>query len=475
VNQLNADILTHSSIHQKPVLSSEIFTIPLEDNRYLIYAPLRKAAFIANVKAVNLLASIQAGKYKTSSQQNNESNDFLDFFRSLELLDASPESQPEQIYSGEPVPTSITLFLTTDCNLRCTYCYASAGDTPKKSMALAIACRGINYVVNNAVQENVTSVQIAYHGGGEPTVNWQVLAESLEYAKTLAVEHNITIEPNLATNGVMSDRRIDWIIDNISSVSLSFDGLPELHDQSRITVKGEGSSQHVIHTMQRFDDAGFPYGVRMTVTEEQISKIPESVEYICSHYAPLSIQVEPVYQLGRWSDMPSAETDLFIENYRQAKIIAREFDMDISFSAARVGLLTNHFCGVSQDSFALSADGNVSACYEVFSEDDEAAEVFFYGKPAETSQGYEYNLKILDNLRNQRVEKRDFCKSCFAKWSCGGDCYNKAISTSFSGEFEGSQRCHIIRELSKDQILDNIAESGGLFWHELPNEYQRRE
>jgi uncharacterized protein len=34
------------------------------------------------------------------------------------------------------------------------------------------------------------------------------------------------------------------------------------------------------------------------------------------------------------------------------------------------------------------------------------------------------------------------------------------------GEFNGSARCHVIRELTKDQILEKIEASGGLFWHE---------
>src|SRR5215831_21368360 len=39
-----------------PVLSAEIFIIPLEADRYLIYAPLRRAAFIGNARVVNFLA-----------------------------------------------------------------------------------------------------------------------------------------------------------------------------------------------------------------------------------------------------------------------------------------------------------------------------------------------------------------------------------------------------------------------------------
>jgi uncharacterized protein len=40
------------------------------------------------------------------------------------------------------------------------------------------------------------------------------------------------------------------------------------------------------------------------------------------------------------------------------------------------------------------------------------------------------------------------------------------LTISGTKEFQGSDRCHITRELTKDQILEKIAASGGLFWHE---------
>lgn len=64
------------------------------------------------------------------------------------------------------------------------------------------------------------------------------------------------------------------------------------------------------------------------------------------------------------------------------------------------------------------------------------------------------------------MQHRAFCQGCFAKWTCAGDCYHKALTVSGNEEFQGSDRCHITRELTKDQILAKIAASGGLFWHE---------
>ena len=69
-------------------------------------------------------------------------------------------------------------------------------------------------------------------------------------------------------------------------------------------------------------------------------------------------------------------------------------------------------------------------------------------------------------MRNQSVDKREYCRGCFAKWHCAGDCLNKAYTVSGSLEFRGSDRCHITRELTKDQILERIAASGGVIWRE---------
>jgi uncharacterized protein len=447
-----------------PVLSAEVFVIPLEEAKYLMYAPLRQAAFVANARVVLFLADLKEGRFNPADDPDGS---LLELLRRLEILDAGEQEPPASQFSGPPRPTSLTLFLTTTCNLRCTYCYASAGDTPAKSMRLETAMRGIDFVAANAVEKGEPRIEVNYHGGGEPTANWSVMTESLAYAREKSIA--LGLEPpnaSSATNGVLRDDQVEWIIANLDGASVSFDGLPEVHDTHRLTVLGQGSSARVMATLRRFDAAGFPYGIRVTVTADQIPRMPESVAYICANFAPRRIQVEPAYQLGRWRDAPSAETEAFINGFRAAQAEAAHFGREIFFSAARLGVLSPHFCGITQDSFALSPDGNVSACYEVFSEDNPWAKTFFYGRPNGANGGYEFNLQVLERLRRQTVDHRDFCRGCFARWTCAGDCYHKSLTVNGEGEFRGSDRCHITRELTKDQILAQIAASGGLFWHE---------
>ncbi|MBL8826232.1 MAG: radical SAM protein [Planctomycetaceae bacterium] len=447
-------------------MTAELFSIPVGD-AYLVYAPIRQAAFLANAAVVNLLADLQQGSPDLSVPGANE---WLELLRQLEIVDGGEETKPVTTFRGDPKPTTVTLFLTTACNLRCTYCYASAGDTPTRVMTLEVAQRGIDFVLANAIELGKCEIEIAYHGGGEPSVNWKTLTESWEYAYRKAAEAGIQVRAAMASNGVMADDKIDWIIKHLDGVSLSFDGLPEVHDTHRLTVLGQGSSSAVMHTISRFDAAGFPYGLRLTVTREHLDKIEASVRFICENYRPQRIQVEPAYALGRWRDAPSAETAEFINGFRAASAVASAYGHNLEFSGARVGTLANHFCGVTQDSFCLTADGSVSGCYEVFLEQNNWSDYFMYGRYNVEKSTYDFNLPILNNLRKQTVEKHEFCQGCFAKWTCGGDCHHKALDINGPGEFAGTDRCHIIRELTLDQILQKVADSGGLFWHQAPPE-----
>lgn len=437
--------------------ASDVFAIPLEDEAYLVYAPLHGVAFASTKGLVASLSGVLAGEGGEES--------VVALARETGLLDAPPP-RPVTRQSGDPSPTEVTLFLTTACNLRCTYCYASAGDAPATYMSLDVAKRAIDFVIGNAKRENAPFAGVHFHGGGEPSVHWNLMTESLAYAREQAGD--LRVISSSAGNGVFTDRQIDWMIANLDGgMSLSFDGLPEVHDRHRPTVRGTGSSGRVMHTMRRFTDAGYPYAVRLTVTAEQIPLLPDSVEFVLANFTPARVQVEPAYQLGRHEGEPDAETGDFIEAYREAQARAARHGHELSYSAARVGTLTNHFCGVTQDNFCVTPAGNVSACFEAFSEDNEFSDVFFYGTSAPNgASGYSFDMDALGGLRDLGVEHRSFCDGCFAKWNCAGDCYHKSLAANGRGEFAGSQRCHITRELVKDQLLARIAASGGLVWRD---------
>lgn len=438
-----------------PELSAEIYSIPLDDNRHLIYAPLHGSALLTDAAEADSL---------------NSAN--IDLLRRLNIRDDAATCPPFSTMSGTPLPTAITLLLTTACNLRCRYCYASTGARPAEFMSLETAKRGIdfialnaqkkNFIALNAGQQGVTELQVAYHGGGEPSLHWDVLTASFAYAQQKAENAGLRVSGSLISNGVLGDDRIDWIINDMDQVTISFDGLPSIQDQQRPTVSGHGSSPAVMQTLRRFDAANFPYIIRLSATQAHLEQLSDAVAFIGQQFKPQRIQIEPVYPMGRGQTMPSVKASQFIRAYRAAKIAAKKWRVKLDYSPARLEKLSHHFCGVSQDAFALTADGNVTACHSCFTKNDLLASVFFYGRPHEHRRGYQFDMPVLEKLRSRAIQHQDGCQDCFAKWHCAGDCYYYALKVNATGQDSGSNRCHITRALIIDEILEHLStEKGG--------------
>jgi uncharacterized protein len=441
---------------KRATVTGELFVLTLGDDQFLIYAPLQQSAVIVNNSMVRVLQAF----LQNPNSLDAPADPTVDLFRSLGIVDPGPERFPIRALPATPEPFEATLLLTTACNFRCAYCYASTGEVQPQFMSLETAARAIRFVVSNAVRRGAPVVGFSFHGGGEPTLNWAVLTDSAEYARRMSAESGLGLGLTLATNGYLSDDQTDWVLANLTGVSLSFDGLPEVHDANRPTVAGCGTSERVMRTMHRFDEAGFSYGVRVTVLASQISRLPESVDFIFSNFRPRMVQIEPVYQLGRGRAQESAETEEFIAQYRAAR--ARWPAM--MFSGAKVDVLANHFCAATADGMCVSAAGNLTSCAEVFSEESLFARHFFYGRPAATSDGFEFDAGTLAFLRSCAVENREFCRECFAHWTCAGDCLHKVLDYSGGGPPTGAGRCRVVRELTKDLILERIAQAGGVAW-----------
>lgn len=256
-----------------------LFLIPLEDgNHSLVYAPLNKVAFVANTSLTDRIASFirEGGRSDVELGAWLHEIGFTD--------DSAPEV--DDVFAGPPCPTSVTLFLTTACNLRCTYCYASTGEHPVEALDAATALRSIDIVVKNAVDTQAGEIGIAFHGGGEPSVAWAVLTGSLEYAHTATEKHGLGVFASITTNAVLSEPKARWLAQNLDFATVSCDGLPEVQNRNRLTVLGSGSSAQVERTLSVFDDTAFHYGLRLTVTAADIGSLPASIDYLCSAHKP---------------------------------------------------------------------------------------------------------------------------------------------------------------------------------------------
>lgn len=441
---------------QTGTISATIHIIPIDGARSLVYAPLRRAAFVANPALAARLNGLRPGDDAPPHAE------MLEWLTRMEMAGAGCEPVPDLEPAATPEPTSVTLFLTTACNLRCSYCYARSGDSAPEWMPLDLAKRAVDFVAANAVRRGLDSFEVAYHGGGEPTMHWDVLTASWEHARAVALSDGLRLSSSLATNGALDDAQTDWIVAHLDAATVSVDGTAEVHNVSRRLVGGAGSSEAVFRALSRMDAAGFDYGVRLTVTSANVRSLADSVEHLCSRFGVRELQAEPVYPHGRAHDAMRVAPDVFVAEFLDARSRAARYGRNLRFSPVRPGLLTRHFCAATRDGFAVTPSGQVSACYEAFSAASDPGGAFLYGEADSSGAGFRFDLERWKALRAMSDAADPACGDCFARWHCAGDCPHKRLRGGVA------DRCHITRELTKYEILTRISQSGGLFWHEPP-------
>ena len=150
--------------------------IPVDDtatsDKFIIYRPLLGIAFVGN----RAMAELAQDHYKTNREPLViEEGDIIQAFlnRIGFLLPDPPEPPPA---STTFRPTMTVLLMTNQCQLRCTYCYASAGEVPAQTLSREQGYAAIDYVCQNAIELQRPQFEVSFHGGGEPTLAWSVLS-----------------------------------------------------------------------------------------------------------------------------------------------------------------------------------------------------------------------------------------------------------------------------------------------------------
>jgi len=148
---------------------------------------------------------------------------------------------------GLPIPINVSWHLWPDCNLKCTYCYATFRDIPgtlSEARALDVLDR-----LREAGTEKVTFV------GGEPTL-CPHLPELVEHAKDIGL---VTM---LVTNGTRLDAKYRArIVPNLDWVSLSIDAA----DPHVMALMGRGNAKFHALCVRRWEELSAVPHLRLKV------------------------------------------------------------------------------------------------------------------------------------------------------------------------------------------------------------------
>ena len=442
-------------------LSQELFAIPYDDN-FIIYAPLKGVIALCNPAMTSILSDLYTGHSVPPIQQDQR--EAIDSLTKLGLVINDNESDQESVAltpedkSLNFSPTRATFLVTTNCNLKCVYCYASAGE---KQITIPIdVCRAtIDFVTNNAVNLGAHDTHFAFHGGGEPTTAFPLIRECVEYARVQAQRCGIECTFSIVTNGLLSDHQIEWLAANMVGISVSLDGPRDIQDRQRPLRNGQSSFDRVFHTIKSLEQLGAHPFVRATITNESVGRMAEISRFFCQSFDAAEFQLEPVSVCGRCATTGYSEptVDEFVAGVEDAMNVARQYGKKAVCSAALDAFpdLMEAYCGVAAPNFAVTPEGIITACYEVSSPTDVRGELFYYGRFDHNSSQFSFNTNKISRLRQQVIQNIQECRDCFCRWQCAGDCPVRSVwrySSDMPGEISDF-RCDVTRELVKRRLV----------------------
>jgi uncharacterized protein len=260
---------------------------------------------------------------------------------------------------------------------------------------------------------------------------------------------------SVVSNGVWTARQRAWILDNLNSLSISFDGSQETQNRQRPLASGQGSFKAVMRTLQALDKAGFKYGIRMTATAPWREQLPGNVRFICEETGCQAMQVEPAFNTlrGKHQEPSQAEAEAFVDAFMEAFEIAHRAGRRLTYSGARPWLKTASFCSAAYGALIVTPTGDLVSCYEIASDSHALSQMSTVGHI--DGQQVVIDEQVRDALLTYLSEKRHKCEGCFCYWHCAGDCYTRS--------FTSSSRCTMNREITARILLWYIMSGDGVW------------
>ena len=362
--------------------------------------------------------------------------------------------------SGDVVK-ALCLHVAHTCNLNCSYCFASQGKYhgERALMSFEVGKRALDFLIENSGRR--TNLEVDFFGG-EPLMNWEVVKQLVEYARTQEEPHHKKFRFTLTTNGMLiDDEVIDFANREMSNVVLSLDGRKEIHDALRVDYAGKGSYERIVPKFQKLVKArgGKNYYMRGTFTHAN----PDFTKDLF-HMADLGfteLSMEPVVCApGDSAALTPEDIEIVKQQYELLAVdmLRREkegkpitfyhYMLDLTGGPCIYKRISG--CGSGTEYMAVTPWGDLYPCHQFVGEEKYKLGNIWDGVT---------NTALREEFRSCNAYARPDCKDCWAKLYCSGGCAANAYHAtgSIRGVYEAG--CELFKKRIECAIMMKVAES----------------
>ena len=331
-------------------------------------------------------------------------------------------------------PNSISLNIAQSCNLSCSYCYAEEGRFGGRAsmMSLETAFAAIDRLFAEAVGQRVTVGFI----GGEPFLNREVLYASVEHAMVRSHETGSPVGFSVTTNGtLLTASDLDLLRRHSFVVSVSLDGGADTNDRHRKSCNGKSGFQAAIRSLQPLlqNPGKVRIVARCTITREDL-RVLNRIDALADAgfseigVSPLRTSPKPglVLQDDDWpillDEMVRAAGS---EKERLRSGLALRFsNLAIALKQLHAGYSKPLPCGAAASYVSVSTRGEYFTCHRTIDNPRFKIGNEAFGLSQEKREQF---------LRSRHVDRQEPCRSCWARYLCGGGCHAEVLAAGRSG------------------------------------------
>lgn len=354
---------------------------------------------------------------------------------------------------------AMCLSIAHDCNLRCEYCFASTGayGTGRKLMSFETGKKAIDFLLEKSQDRKVLELDFF---GGEPLMNFDVVKQIVEYARSREAEYGKKFRFTITTNGMLlDDDKIDFINKEMSNVVLSIDGRKEVNDKVRKRVDGTGCYDTILPKFKKLVSkrGDKDYYVRGTFTKYNLDFSNDVYSLYNEGFDQIS--VEPVVSDP---EMPYALTEkelpVIFKEYEKLAVKLIEsrkkgekfnfFHFAIDLDQGPCAIKRLRGCGCGNEYVAVTPEGDIYPCHQFIGHEEY--------KMGNLDEGT-FNLDMKNEFANAHIYTKPECKRCWAKFYCSGGC--NANNYMYAGDIHNSHKfsCELEKKRLECAIMIKVA------------------
>jgi uncharacterized protein len=323
---------------------------------------------------------------------------------------------------------AISLAIAQKCNLACAYCYADGGSFggAPTAMSVDVARAAVDRLFDAARPGDRVNVSFL---GGEPLMARRTLRETTEYAAAMGSRRGVSVGFAITTNATLLNRDdAEFFQAHRFAVTVSIDGTPEVQNQQRPFKSGGGTFARVIANIGPLLARDVPVFARATVTDFKID-LPTALNQLLA-LGFTSVGFAPLLSA------PNGRRELTSTHLKEVllQMIAcgREFERrvaggdDYGFANMMDAMNEIHRgshraypCGAGNGYVGVSASGELAPCHRFVGDSQVALGSILNGIDHHRQRRW---------LADRQVDNQEPCRSCWARYLCGGGCHHEVLS-----------------------------------------------